>query len=162
MILSRHAPGIWNQEKCFLVMISSKLLRPWRFPEKLLWISELAQQQHFYYTRSGIRSGSMAKNRAGAGHSGRHVVSSSRALSTSKYKLKATNKVINNVFNASGARQGQRSLAPSGYPNSIMFKSYYPSRGGYLHRSKSFLGARGRIPSYPPRQAHGPRPPLQY
>ena len=77
--------------------------------------------------------------------------------------LKATNKVMHNVISvANASRQGQRSLAPPGYPNSAMYKAYYPSRGGYLNRSKSVLGARGRISSYPPRQAYPPRPQPQH
>ena len=39
--------------------------------------------------------------------------------------LKATNRVITNVvFNASGALQSQRSLAPPGYLNSTMYNAY--------------------------------------
>ncbi len=76
--------------------------------------------------------------------------------------LKATNKVVNNAFNSNGPRQGQRFPAPSGYANNAAYKAYYPSRGGYSNRSKSFLGARGRMSSYSPRQAYTPRPQQQH
>ena len=77
--------------------------------------------------------------------------------------LKATNKVVNNIaYNSNGARQGQRFPAQSGYANSASYKAYNPSRGGYSNRAKSFLGAKGRMSSYPPRQAYTPRPQQQH
>ena len=77
--------------------------------------------------------------------------------------LKATNKVVHNIaYNSNGARQGQRFPAQSGYANSASYKAYNPSRGGYSNRAKSFLGAKGRMSSYPPRQAYTPRPQQQH